>query len=869
MEVSNDLPIREQSHTSILHSSPRADKGNFIYHEEDDDDNDDINRALKKPKLHPQITTFESFSSTIELAVASAWSDDDNENDYSKRKISKQDIPVPISTSCLKQDQIDNSKFHNLHMNQINQDNTQSNLANTIQQNTNLKVCPEIESNVPRGNIPAAIREGNVFIQPKQTITKSEASTSNSLPEQRASARYIKQKLLLPENDPSGCTNNTTLSCDPKNRMESIKAGSKITTSIQETVVPILDASKPTEILSSIKSNSPCTETTNKLPQRTEIVTKFKTLEDIPKHLASPLPALTSAEKAELEIALQFNSEDPEDWWREDWSGNLAFIQKEVSNPITKRRKAQKSEMLQSLLEWAQSQPLALRLARNLLSHVYQTAPSSAKKILSYASNSWGQDPVNFDIFDALKRCSYDPAVLREDGWITSPDAKFDGSVSGGPKHIGKEIIWEGYEAVVIAYVLDSEIGDLWKAMWFDSYETFDLEAEELEKAAKKWERKHKRTLEKKQANETGTAARLGVLKDFTVEGIEHGIILATTSNPNSRRGLFWPARVMHVSELNKAYVQSKRSSSKQKISVIFLCPYWNSGIVGSNTSDHPLFEFESIDVSEDCIQKYPHDGRNGINIHQLRVSFRFTGLPKSAFGRFLDGHRLAMALKLYAQDQLTKVAPYKPFTATAALFDTHPLALNAARFPYAILHLPFGFMLSKIENPSKPANENDVDQEIMEPVLNLHVIMKAMEPPQSFGLTAKGIVSQKERCHINQVVEKKQFSIIESPMKSLFTSIPDNQGQLSTNIIDINNVLSDYLREELTILASTDLPSASLLDIMKNLVRRSNQIGNMRSKHTTKETDDAIVLKSFRHECLRIKVCATFYFIFDCFLGM
>jgi hypothetical protein len=850
MEVSNNITVREQSLTSILHTPTRTEKENYDYH-------DDTGRALKKQKLHPRMIHFESFSSTIEMAVASAWSDDDSNNDNSNTAESKKisthkDVPIHVPAINLKNDQANNPKPQGFHVNINDQDVEQATLANAKHQNSEVNACFKIEAKRLHDSSKTVIGEEDVLIQPKHSLTKSNGPTSTTLALQITSARDIKQKLLLPEKTISEITNNNVLSLDQNNRMDS----TKIPASIKDTNLPVMDISKHKETIQSTVTQLP-PGNMKKEQFRTEIVTKFITLEDIPHHLASPLPPLTSAEKAELEIALQLNSEDPEDWWREDWSGNLAFGQKDVSNPVTKRRKAQKTEMVQTILEWAQSQPLALRLGRNLLALVYQTAPPSAKNILAHASISWGKDPANFDIFEALKRCSYDPSVLREDGWITSPDSQFDGSASGGPKHIGKEILWEGYEAVVIAYVLDSEIGDLWKAMWSESYETFDLEAEELEKAAKKWERKHKKSLEKKQASETGTAARLGVVKDFTVEGIEHGIILATTSNPNSRRGLFWPARVMHVSELSKAYVQSKRSSSKLKISVIFLCPYWNSGTSNNSATDYPLFEFESIDVSEDCIQKYPHDGRNGINIHQLRVSFRFTGLPKSAFGRFLDGHRLAMALKLYAQSQLTKALPYKPFSATAALFDTHPLALNAARFPSAVLHLPFGFMLSKIEHPSKAANENDVD-EMIEPVLNLHIILKAMEPPQSFGLKTTGAPILQDISQSNQECKKNQYSIVESPMKSIFASKSYKQDHVSSSVIDLHSILSEYLREELNTLASTDLPSASLMDIVKNLARRANHIGNMKLGQKSKGNDGAIVLKSFLHECLRTKVSDT-----------
>eukprot|EP00957_Ditylum_brightwellii_P183728 13994016-Ditylum_brightwellii.AAC.1 len=46
------------------------------------------------------------------------------------------------------------------------------------------------------------------------------------------------------------------------------------------------------------------------------------------------------------------------------------------------------------------------------------------------------------------------------------------------------------------------------------------------------------------------SSRRFSASTTFTVDGIEHGIILAMPVHQNARIGVFWPARVMHISEI-------------------------------------------------------------------------------------------------------------------------------------------------------------------------------------------------------------------------------------------------------------------------------------------------------------------------------
>jgi hypothetical protein len=206
----------------------------------------------------------------------------------------------------------------------------------------------------------------------------------------------------------------------------------------------------------------------------------------------------------------------------------------------------------------------------------------------------------------------------------------------------------------------------------------------------------------------------------------------------------------MHASEMLTYGAQTKRGSSKQKVDVIFLAPYWNAPpiVAGGRSyaeslqrhgtsifSTGPLFEMETIDVSEECVQPYPYDSEGGLDIDQLRVSFKFSGLPKAAFSRFVDSHRLALALKTYSEARLKPSAADLDLT-TANLFEAHPMSVQTALFPLPILHLPFGDILSNIPlriDEGKVVS-NDDPQTNKEPAIRLSVIVDAMKPPFCWG---------------------------------------------------------------------------------------------------------------------------------------
>ena len=481
-----------------------------------------------------------------------------------------------------------------------------------------------------------------------------------------------------------------------------------------------------------------------------EIVSKYLKLEPLPSN-SSNLKSLTKAEKQELEEYLQIEKDGG---WREDWIGNLAFADKDIPNPDAKSREKGKKP----LFRWAEKSKVGLKLLNNLVRFVYglDETPEQAKKVLASA------DPLSaHSIQDAVRRVSYDPVVLQEDGWTTTKSSSSIGS-SGGPYRIGEMVFWQGYTGVVIAYIHDDHLGDLWKAMWLEEFDTFDLEAEELDEARKKYERRKKLKEQKmvssptKQSNTDVQGTRRSgrnLSAEFSVKGIEHGIVLAVSYSRGSRPGVFWPARVVHFSEMKSS--QFKRGSQKQKIEVVFLAPYWNAAPNTSRSgkesysetlSRHgnsifnsgPLFEVETIDASEESIQEYPYDGSKGLDIDQLRTSFKFVGLPKAAFSRFVDSHRLALGLKNYSQKVMKSTSGIDELHLTSAsLFEAHPIAAKTCDFPAAVLHLPFEHILSEL--PDIDSDDPDPYYDDLktneEPVVQLGAILDSMKPPNCWGL--------------------------------------------------------------------------------------------------------------------------------------
>ena len=574
------------------------------------------------------------------------------------------------------------------------------------------------------------------------------------------------------------------------------------------------------------------------------------------------------------------------------------MLDKPISNPDSKRQNPAKNEMMLSLWEWARVSSSNLKYARDLLSKVYWMAdtPPTAKRIISRAYYCEANVPQAMQ--QCLKHVSIDPDVLSEDGWTINKSATPEGA-SGGPHRIGQRVLWQSFEAIIIAYVHDVNFGDLWKCLWIDDGEVFDLEAHELQGATKRWTKKFvtQKKKPKKAEKPTGkgkgntkaknkttdkakvkatepnddtkkhtevavgrsVSARFAASANFNVEGIEHSVILATTYNANARQGVFWPARVMHVSELASSQGQSKRNSAKQKISVVFLAPYWNSSSPPGSRSISfaacPLLEVDTIEVSTETIQNYPFDPKNGLNLQTLKKVFRFTGLPNSLFKRFVDSHRLALALKLFAMEEL-RASTSNVHPASAALFDTHAMSLKTAVFPQALLHLPLQHMLLNLP-PMKEEEETsrNSNEEIIEPVIRLSCVMSSMKPPNCFGVRPNGNGSVRSDPMSSSNTPPRPPP--RDPMPFIPTMPVESPGKSSVHREDLtlSNVTSVFLADTLRRLAPSELGSSVLLPLMEKYLRRVSVF--LRGNASPVSIEARTKLRSLLLEAIRIKVRA------------
>lgn len=271
----------------------------------------------------------------------------------------------------------------------------------------------------------------------------------------------------------------------------------------------------------------------------------------------------------------------------------------------------------------------------------------------------------------------------------------------------------------------------------------------ELQTAIKRWDNKQKQSSKKRtsaRASPPSGSTRFSATQNFHVDGIEHGIILAVPTSRNAQ-GVLWPARVRHVIEENRITSgNTRRNSSKNQINVVFLAPFWNgqySSKISSDSKDAyslgPLFEFDNIEVSEYNIQKYPFDA---ISLEKVRSSFRFLGVPNGVFPRYLDAHRLAVALRLYSVQHMSKDYASRSddqVQASASLTESHALSVRTPLFPEVALTMPFEYMLSKLPHPSEISvssmgTDDDDESNDIEPTIDIGAICRSFEPPECFG---------------------------------------------------------------------------------------------------------------------------------------
>jgi len=626
---------------------------------------------------------------------------------------------------------------------------------------------------------------------------------------------------------------------------------------------------------------------------------------------AAPLPRLTPREVAELELALQIGDQfdDTEtNAWREDWNGNLQLIDKDIT--INRDKMAQNSQTKAIKItfeEWVADVSRdtddfrGIRLLYSFVYHMTDTPPM-ARKIMAYVLQRTAPSiPARQEmILEASKRISYDPTILTQDGWTTAKADSPDGT-SGGAYLIGRRVIRDRFEAIIIAYVRDEEIGDLWKALWLEDNETFDLEADELQEALKKWERKRAMKLKRSNSGpaERGPASvqvkgskpnmsiRFEASRNFTVEGVEDGIILAMSYH--GRPGIPWPARIMHVTEIKALGnpTTTRRSSSKNEIHVVFLAPYWNisqtakprtstasiSGAKEENQfSSGPLFELETIDVSRDTIQKYPHNcGDNKLSIDKIRAEFNFLGLPKGAFSRYLDSHRIAIALKAYAQKELKKnnhslTGDASHAGAYASLTDTHPLSVRTPSFPSALLNLPFEYILSQFPHSAQEASliYGGCMEEANEFIMDIHFMMRSLIPPYCWGRKA---IEQYRKKDSSTPIPSTPHNVhaltpADSPTAANFSRVlPDETTSTNDTDVDtwnISNFASEYFIKHIGTIAESEADASALITLSTQLSSLITRLKNIVPKVGPSSNRDLearrVRLRSFLISCFTMK---------------
>eukprot|EP00985_Skeletonema_marinoi_P012512 scaffold6051_cov121-Skeletonema_marinoi.AAC.2 len=531
-------------------------------------------------------------------------------------------------------------------------------------------------------------------------------------------------------------------------------------------------------------------------------------LEDMIIPKVEPLDRLTFRDLAELEAALQIGDHynyGEDDGWKGDWAGNLDLFRKEVvvnKNYLNTQPSAKPIRI--DYCDWVASNARNkndLRGLELLFRYVYHMkgTPAMAKKILAYALQRPAQSSEErLDIIiKAATRMNYDPIVLKQDGWTIQKTDNPEGPL-GGAIYIGRRVMWQKHEAVVVAYIPDETYGGLWKGVFLEDLDTFDMEPGELQMGLKKWENKTRQKPTRSNAQSGST--RFAATAKFTVSGIENGIILAKPTNRASK-GIMWPARVRNVVE-GKLTADGKvrRNSSKNQIHVIFLAPFWNAQDASvskmSNATDPysvgPLFEYDTIEVSEYNIQEYTH---NSISIEQLETGFKFLGLPKGVFARYLDSHRLAVSLKAYSLKHMSKNRDSEDqLLASASLTESHILSVKAPIFPDVVLMLPFDYILSKLTHPSElAASSLGNDEDTQEPVIDIDAIVHSLSPPECFGKTSQ---EPRSSCLTPEALPSSpdpNFTPAKSAKRALQLASEENNGDTDA-VWSINRFASDFL---------------------------------------------------------------------------
>ncbi len=205
------------------------------------------------------------------------------------------------------------------------------------------------------------------------------------------------------------------------------------------------------------------------------------------------------------------------------------------------------------------------------------------------------------------------------------------------------------------------------------------------------------------------------------------------------------------------------------------------------------MFEYDTIEVSEYNIQEYTH---NSISIEKLETGFKFLGLPKGVFARYLDSHRLAVSLKTYSLKHMSKNRDSEDqLLASASLTESHILSVKAPIFPDVVLMLPFEYILSKLAHPSElAASSFGNDEDTQEPAIDIDAIVHSLSPPECFGKPSQE--PKNNSCLTPETFPSSpdaNFTPAKSVKRALQLASEENNGDADA-IWSINKFASDFL---------------------------------------------------------------------------
>mmetsp|Transcript_28716 Transcript_28716/g.65612 ORF Transcript_28716/g.65612 Transcript_28716/m.65612 type:complete len:981 (-) Transcript_28716:456-3398(-) len=489
-------------------------------------------------------------------------------------------------------------------------------------------------------------------------------------------------------------------------------------------------------------------------------------------------------------------------------------------------------------------------MARRVLAHSFirNSAQSYEERLLN--------------IFEAIRRVSYDPLCLHQNGWtvLKSPTPE---NPAGGSHLIGRKIIWDKFEAVIVAFVKDEHLGDLWKARWLEDDVTFDLEAEEVLQAIKKFEKKqakHKAIKEQKGGGgpSSGRSALGGIHTGFGQSGLpgagEHGIVLATSCANGARHGVMWPARIMSAGEAEDMGI-GRKTTKKSMVHVVFLAPYWGSSLAASSGrggrkapvvglsdrdeksfNSEELFAVETVDANAETMQPYPHQE---VDVKVLRASFNFFGLPNAAFPRYVEAHRLACGLRRYALDVIMKKKRTKEEEAVTAAVECHFLSKIVPAYPREVLNMSFFYILSSMPKfdglvVAKAGRED----ETKEPCIDINGILESMAYPNCII----GGGCKKDGNGAFQKENGKGAVVATSESNSDVTASSQPPAQNGTGTIRQTAwKLKDFLPDDLARILILDPQNSnplinSLNGMLKNLIRCVDEITSVGARDKIQE---------------------------------